>query len=199
MSAIAVRFRLEGLLRRLADLRQWRHERAGAFSGVRVIWHADQLTDCATTTREKPIVNMNWGAIAAVGSVIAGVAYLTARIDAAEARLTKSVDEVRADLTKSVDEVRTDLTKSIDEVRTDLTKSIDEVRTDLTKSIDEVKTDLTKSVDEVKTDLTKSVDEVKADLKAHERRYAERDREVAEILGGLVTAVTHEIPLKKET
>ena len=62
-----------------------------------------------------------------------------------------------------------------------------------------MKTDLGGRIDEVKTDLGGRIDEVKVDLKAHERQYAERDREVAATLGGLVTAVTNQIPIKEET
>ena len=60
-------------------------------------------------------------------------------------------------------------------------------------------TRLTARIDAAEARLTKSIDEVRADLKAHERRYAERDREVAETLGSLMTAVTRQIPLRDET
>ena len=71
--------------------------------------------------------------------------------------------------------------------------------TRLTARIDAAEARLETSLKEVKADLTKSIDEVRADLKAHERRYAERDREVAETLGSLMTAVTRQIPLREET
>lgn len=60
-------------------------------------------------------------------------------------------------------------------------------------------TRLTARIDAAEARLTKSIDEVRADLKAHERRYAERDREVAETLGSLMTAVTRQIPPRDET
>lgn len=78
---------------------------------------------------------------------------------------------------------------------TDLTAT----ETRLTARIDAAEARLETSLKEVKAELTKSIDEVKVDLKAHQTQYAERDREVAETLGSLMTAVTRQIPLRDET
>lgn len=122
------------------------------------------------------------GVVLAFHSVLGGgFLFLNGQIQASEARVTNHINNVETAL------------------KTDLGNRINEVKVDLGNRIDEVKTDLGNRINEVKTDLGGRIDEVKVDLKAHEKQYAERDREVAATLGGLMTAVTNQIPTKEET
>ena len=122
-----------------------------------------------------------------------------------ESRLTGTINEVKADMTKRFDEVKADMTRRFDEAKADMTKRFDEAKTDVTKRFDEVKTDiettegrLTGSINEVKTDVRTDIKEVANRLHAHEDKCADRDLQIARMLGNLETAVTGKVALDKE-